>query len=170
MIIGKEEFYDQFIHVLGNLRLEWANDNIKKSNHFVVLKEYDKSFNSSSQISTRSTMLINQLLSSGILLSMDNLEKSNNVKDFTPLTISEFEPGFEYKSYEPVSFELIGEKYNLDSYNYTQLLIKVFTVLYDLENKQFEEAALPHPPQRGLRRYPGLPAPAPGGAAGHREG
>lgn len=154
MIIGKEEFYDQFIHVLGNLRLEWANDNIKKSNHFVVLKEYDKSFNSSSQISTRSTMLINQLLSSGILLSMDNLEKINFGKDFTPFTISEFESGFEYKSYEPVSFELIGEKYNLDSYNYTQLLIKVFTVLYDLENKQFEEfASSSYKPMRSERIY-----------------
>lgn len=122
-IIGKEEFFDQFIHVLGNLRLEWANDNIKKSNRFVVLKEYDKSFNTSSQISTRTTMLINQLLSSGILLSMDNLEKcSYSVKDFTPITINEYESSFQYKSYEPISFELFGENYNLDSYNYTQLL------------------------------------------------
>lgn len=141
-IIGKEEFFDQFIHVLGNLRLEWANDNIKKSNHFVVLKEYDKSFNSSSQISIRTTMLINQLISSGILLSIDNLEKcSNETKDFTPRTICEFNSNFTYKAYEPVSFELFGEKYNLDSYNYTQLLIKVFNVLYDLESKQFEDFA-----------------------------
>lgn len=154
-IMGKEEFFDQFIHVLGNLRLEWANDNIKKSNHLIVLKEYDRSFNSSSQISTRTTLLINQLLSSGILLSMENLEKcSNTVKDFTPITIKSFESGFPYKLYQPVSFELFGETYNLDSYNYTQLLIKLFTTLYDLESNQFKTfAANCYKPTRSGRIY-----------------
>lgn len=154
-IVGKEEFFEQFIHVLGNLRLEWANDNIKKSNHFVVLKEYDKSFNSSSQISTRTTLLINQLLASGILLSTDNLIIPNvKAKDFEPVIIKEFDSSFDYKSFYPIAFELFGEQYNLESYNYTQLLIKVFSVLYDLESERFEDfAENGYQPMRSERIY-----------------
>jgi uncharacterized protein with ParB-like and HNH nuclease domain len=140
--IGKDDFYDEFLHVIGNLRIEWANDNIKKSNHLVVLKEYDESFNTSSQISTRTSSLIKQIIGSKLLLSTNVIGDVKNRSNFEELhVIQEFDGNYAYQNYKPVSFEFLGENYILERYNYTQLMSKVLDVLYDIETEKFNEIA-----------------------------
>lgn len=141
-VIGKEEFYDEFLHVLGNLRLEWANDNIKKSNKLIYLKEFDERFNTSSQVSKRTSSLIKQIVESELLMMIDNIgDISSYAKSDNLHSIDEFISDFEYKDYTPVFFEFLGEKYILEKYNYTQLLSKVLDVFYDLEKEKFVELA-----------------------------
>lgn len=140
--VGKDDFYDEFLHVIGNLRLEWANDNIKKSNHLVVLKEYNENFNSSSQISTRTSTLIRQIINSQLLLNTNvigDVKKRSNYEEL--YEILEYNSTFAFQNYKPVSFEILGENYILERYNYTQLLSKVLDVLYDLETEKFKEIA-----------------------------
>lgn len=140
--VGKDDFYDEFLHVIGNLRLEWANENIKKSNHFVAIKEFDYTFNTSSQISTRTSSLIKQIVNSQLLLSTNTIGEIKKHNHFEEIyKIQEYNSTFGYQMYKPVSFEFLGENYILERYNYTQLLVKVLDVLYDIETEMFKEIA-----------------------------
>lgn len=142
-VFPKEEFYDDFLHVIGNLRLEWADDNIKKSNKFISLKEFDETFNTNSQISKRTSLLINKIIKSKLLISLDsvkNITSYHTNQDF--FEISSFNKNFIYKNYNPVSFEFLDEKYILEKYNYTQLMCKIVDILYDLEPNRFRELAI----------------------------
>jgi uncharacterized protein with ParB-like and HNH nuclease domain len=140
--VGKEDFYDDFLHVIGNLRLEWADENIKKSNHFIVIKEYDNTFNTSSQISTRTSTLIKQIINSKLLLSTNiigDINKNSTTQEL--YKIKEYNSDFRYQDYKPVSFRFLGENYILERYNYTHLLVKILDVLYDIENEKFKSIA-----------------------------
>lgn len=138
----KEDFYDQFLHVIGNLRLEWKDDNIRKSNKLIDLKEFDKSFNTSNQISKRTSTIIKKIIDSNMIMSMDNIGDISNYKNIDNIfMINEYDNKFDYKNYKPVSFELLDEKYIMEKFNYTQLLIKVVDVLYGLEKNKFVELA-----------------------------
>lgn len=141
-VIGKEEFYDDYLHVFGNLRLEWASDNIKKSNKLIHLREFDYTFNSSSQISMRTSSLIKKLIESDFLTTSDKIGNINNsIKVEDIQTITELNNKLEYKNYVPISFELLGERYVLDKYNYKRLMIKVMGLFFDLETEKFIKLA-----------------------------
>lgn len=140
--IGKDDFYDDNLHIIGNLRLEWASENIKKSNHLIVIKEYDKTFNTNQQISLRTTLLIKQIIDSQLLLSMDKIGNTKKYSNSEELyEIQEYEKSFSYQKYRPASFVFLGETYNLEKYNYTQLLIKILDVLYYIEAEHFIQLA-----------------------------
>lgn len=137
----KDEFYDKYLHVLGNLRLEWSSENIKKSNKLIDLSIFNEKFNTSTQISKRTTMLIKRILDSKLLLSSSNLLEiayDNRPKD--TICLHSFQE-IEYKNYQPVSFEILGEVYILETYKYRTLLTKIMNILYDLEQDEFEEIA-----------------------------
>ncbi len=142
LIIGKEEFYDDYLHVFGNLRLEWANDNIKKSNKLIQLREFDYTFNSSSQISMRTSSLIKKIIQSDFLITTDKIDYINkSVKDNELYIINEFDDKIEYKDYIPVSFELLGERYILNKNKYKQLMYKIMGLFFDLEAEKFIKLA-----------------------------
>ncbi len=141
--ISKDDFYESFLHVIGNLRLEWARDNIIKSNHFISIKEFDSSFNSNSQISTRSLSLINQILNSGLLYSATNIKAtsvSNDISNET-IEISAFDKNSKYELFKPISFEFLGEKYLLEKANYSQLLVTFIRIMFNLESEKFVNLA-----------------------------
>ena len=137
-IISKDDFFNNYLDVIGNLRLCWSNDNIKKSNHLVELKEFDRTFNTGSQVLRRTDSIIKQILSSKILLNANDIKDIyNNDKS---ININKFDK-IEYKEYFPTGFELIGETYHLQKYYYTQLLSDIINILYDLEKEKLIELA-----------------------------
>ena len=153
--IGKDDFYDDFLHIIGNLRLEWASENIKKSNHFIVIKEFDDTFNTNNQISSRTLSVINQIINSQLLLSTD---KIGNIKKYANseklYEIQEYEKSFSYQNYRPVSFVFWGETYTLEKYNYIQLLVKILDVLYCIDTEHFIQLAnRKYSPTRSERIY-----------------
>jgi uncharacterized protein with ParB-like and HNH nuclease domain len=142
-VINKEDFYDEFLHVIGNLRLSWSSDNIKKSNNFVVIKEFDDSFNTNSQIKQRTNDIIKRIINSKLLLSTNDIgDTSNFLVGETSSVIGFRDDEKIFKNYNPISFELLGESYTLGKYTYSELLDKVIVLLYDLNKKEFKELAI----------------------------
>lgn len=140
-VVNKDEFYDNFLHVIGNLRLLWGNDNIKKSNNVIEIKEYDDSFNSYHQIVERTKNVINDILDTKLLLSSDDI---GEISIFTKNENSEiigFRDDIDFQNNLPISYSLLGEEYNLDKYNYSELLTSVSSVLYELAKEQFNALA-----------------------------
>ena len=73
--IDKDEFEKNFLHPIANLRLEWGKDNICKGNNLVELKDvcdisYIKTWN---DIKKRSSRLVQKIISSGIILTKENI-------------------------------------------------------------------------------------------------
>ena len=88
-------------------------------------------------------MLINQIIKSKLLISLNNTKNISlyhTKEDF--FEIDNFDRNFIYKNYNSVSFEFLGEKYILEKYNYTQLICKITDILYDLEPAKFRELAV----------------------------
>ncbi len=139
--IGKDDFYDQYLHIIGNLRLEWASDNIKKSNHLITLKEYSTSFNTCSEITARSSYLIKRILDSHLLLSTNNISNPRLFNNESDKIIDHYDNSLDYSQYKPISFELMDDNYIIDKYNYTQLLIKFVNVLFRFESDRFIDLA-----------------------------
>ena len=141
-VLNKEDFYDEFLHVIGNLRLSWSSDNIKKSYNFVIIKVFDDSFNTSKQVKQRTNDIIESVVNSKLLLS------TNDIGDVSCGSVGETSSviGFRddekiFKNYNPISFEFLGESFNLDKYTYAELLDKVIVLLYELEKSEFKELA-----------------------------
>lgn len=151
----KDEFYDKYLHVLGNLRLEWSTENIKKSNKLISLEIFNEKFNTGTQISKRTTLLTNKLLSSNLLLSSSDLPKETyTIRQQNTVIIENFQSSMEYKGYEPIYFEILGEKYILDKYKFSSLLTKIMDIFYDLEKEEFAELAnLKYSPTTSGRIY-----------------
>ena len=86
-------------------------------------------------------MLIKSILDSKLLLSSSNLlEISYEDKPKDSICLQAYKE-IEYKNYQPVSFEILGEEYILETYKYKTLLTKIMSILYDLEQDEFEEIA-----------------------------
>lgn len=141
--ITKEEFYETFLHVLGNLRLEWSNDNIKKSNKLINLEIFNEKFNTNTQISKRTSLLIKRLLDSNLLLSTNSMPEisTENLYSST-ISIENNNTNIEYKDYEPISVQVLGEQYILEQHKYAHLLIKIMEIFYDIEKETFKEIAI----------------------------
>lgn len=136
-------FLNTYLHRFGNLRLEWADDNIRKSNDLIKLEEFDDLFNCNSKIMDREKELIDKLIESNFLISMDNY-------DFVPSSIkakrqieveSNTVDDIAFKDYYPIGFSLFGTKFDLSKFNYKQLLVELFDQLYDLEKDRLIELA-----------------------------
>ena len=155
--VNKEDFYDDFLNILGNLRIAWLNDNISKSNRLVEIRDYGKEFNDNDHISKRLTMLINKIMSSEIIyVPQKNLEGniSNNSYNNYDIVHSSYIKNFKYQNYRPTFFELLEGKYVLNSENYTKLLLKVMETLYDLDRNTFERLAVnKYSPMNSSRIY-----------------
>lgn len=138
----KDDFYDNYLHILGNLRLEWSSENIKKSNKLIDLEIFDEKFNTGQQISKRTTLLINKLLNSNLLLSSNTLPQTIDKHPKTNIIIIEnHQSSMEYKNYSPIYFEILGERYVLEKYKFSSLLMKIMDLFYDLEQENFSELA-----------------------------
>ncbi len=138
-----EDFYNGYLHKFGNLRLEWASDNIRKSNHLIKLEEFDSLFNCYKCASQRETELVEKLIDSNLLISTDNY-------DFTPGSIkskrtmianAENYLDVEYQNFHPISFSLFGDESNLNNYTYQQLHLDIFDTLFSLEKERLSELA-----------------------------
>lgn len=142
-VLNKEDFYDEFLHVIGNLRLSWSSDNIKKSNDFVIIKEFDDSFNSSKQVKQRTNDIIKSVVNSKLLLSTNDIGEVSSISVGKTISVIGFRDNEKiFKNYNPISFEFLGESFNLDKYTYAELLDKVIVLLYELEKNEFKELAL----------------------------
>lgn len=140
------DFLNEYLHRFGNLRLEWANDNIKKNNRLIKLEEFNDLFNTNQQIKDREEELINKIIESGFMISTNNY-------DFSPSDIktkrrevvtSENYNDFEYKGYRPISFSLCESNVALNNYSYKQLLTELFDNLYELDRNRLVDLALEH--------------------------
>ncbi len=140
--ITKEEFYETFLHVLGNLRLDWSNDNIRKSNKLISLEIFNEKFNTNTQISKRTSLLIKKLLESNLLLSSNTIpDISVEPRNSSNRLIENNNNSIEYKDFEPIYAEILGEQYILEQHKYAHLLIKVMEIFYDIEKDNFKEIA-----------------------------
>ena len=140
--VTREEFEEKFLDVIGNLKLEWANDNKKKSNNLISLRGFDKNFNSSSKISSRTISLLKTAIESKILMSKSNiLFYENEIEKNDIFEISSYEKNIEFKNCVPVSYKILGEKYILSKNNYTKLLIEILIVLEGLDPEKIEYLA-----------------------------
>lgn len=140
--MAASDFYEKYIHVIGNLRLEWANDNIKKSNQLIKLQEFDSTFNTSKQIQERTESLIELILKHKFLLSTDDIEVTYD-KDTSGLIcdINSYDKEFKYSDYNPISFNFIGDDVNLGKKNYSALLSDVLELLYKYEREELIQIA-----------------------------
>lgn len=142
-VLNKEDFYDEFLHVIGNLRLSWSSDNLKKSNNFVIIKEFDESFNTSKQIRQRTNDIIENVINSKLLLSTNDIGEISSISLGETSSVVGFRDDEKiFKSYNPISFEFLGESFTLDKYTYSELLDKVIVLLYELEKNEFKDLAL----------------------------
>ena len=143
-IVNKDDFYDDFLNVLGNLRIAWLTDNIRKSNRLVEIRDYGRDFNNNDHISKRLTLLINQIMSSDIIYAV-NINQYNSFARESDnnydLVQSKYNKGFDYQNYRPIFFELLEGRYIVTNENYTKLLLKVMETLYDLDRVTFERLA-----------------------------
>lgn len=141
-VMPKDSFYDEYLNVLGNLRLEWANDNIRKSNSLIVIREFGSAFNTYSQITSRLKTIIDQIIDNGILYNGDDIiETAGESEQEKTIKISSSDTTIEFKRYNPISYEFLDETYNIGKPNYTALLDSVVKVLYELDAKIFEHIA-----------------------------
>ncbi len=137
----KEDFYEKYLHIIGNLRLSWAKENREKSNNvFELIGFNEKKINTNSQVSTRTTKMINTILETKILLSADDNIYIRDIQ-FEEQIIQDYNKTFEYKEYEPVSFEISDEKYQLNKYGYASLLKKICDVIFELEPERLFQIA-----------------------------
>lgn len=141
-IMPKDAFYDEYLNVLGNLRLEWANDNIRKRNSLIVIREFGTTFNTYSQITSRMKNMTDQIIDNRILYNSDDIKDSSceTDKDKT-IKISSSSTNIEFKKYIPISYDFLDETYNIGKPNYTALLDSVIKVLYELDSGLFERIA-----------------------------
>ncbi len=141
--IPKEDFYNNYLHKFGNLRLEWASDNIRKSNHLIKLEEFDDIFNCNACAVQREKELIDKLIDSKLLISTDNYDfqpGSIKAKRTIIADIGNYEE-IEYHKFYPVSFALFDDETNLSKYTYQQLHLDIFDTLYLLERERLAELA-----------------------------
>ncbi len=138
-----EDFLNEFIHRFGNLRLEWSNDNIKKSNNLIKLEEFDYLFSCNAHIRNRETELINRIIDSGLLISTDNYDFSpSDIKAKRTIEVTgENLSSISFKDYYPIGYTLFGTYAPLSNYAYRQLVTEVFDLLYDLEKDRLVELA-----------------------------
>lgn len=138
-VMPKDSFFDEYLNVLGNLRLEWANDNIRKSNCSIVIREFGTAFNTYSQITSRLKTIIDQIIDNGILYNGDDIiEIAGEGSQEKTIKIASSDTTIEFKRYNPISYEFLDETYNIGKPNYTALLDSVAKVLYELDAKVFE--------------------------------
>ena len=141
-VMPKDTFYDEYLNVLGNLRLEWASDNIRKNNSLIVIREFGTTFNTYSQITSRLKNIINQIIENGILYNGDDIIDSSAVTDQDNIIkISSGDNTTQFKKYSPISYEFLVETYNIGKSNYTSLLDSIIKVLYELDPNKFEQIA-----------------------------
>ncbi len=141
-----DDFMNTYLHRFGNLRLEWANDNIKKSNTLIKLEEFDTLFNNSAMVVSREKDLIEKLIGSDLLISTDNYDfKPESIKAKRQLEITYDNHGsVQYKNYYPISFSLFDTKISLSQYTYKEFLVELFDQLYELEKERLSELAREH--------------------------
>ena len=75
------------------------------------------------------------------MLSSDDI---GEISIFTKNENSEiigFRDDIDFQNNLPISYSLLGEEYNLDKYNYSELLTSVSSVLYELAKEQFNALA-----------------------------
>lgn len=138
-VMPKDSFFDEYLNVLGNLRLEWANDNIRKSNCSIVIREFGTAFNTYSQITSRLKTIIDQIIDNGILYNGDDIiEIAGESSQEKTIKIASSDTTIEFKRYNLISYEFLDETYNIGKPNYTALLDSVAKVLYELDAKVFE--------------------------------
>lgn len=141
-----EDFLSEYLHRFGNLRLEWSNDNIKKSNSLIKLEEFDYLFNCNTHIKSREVALIDRIINSGLLISTDNYDFSPSdikAKRRVEVTSDNIE-SLTYKDYYPIGYSLFGTYTPLNNYSYRQFVTELFDVLYDLEKDRLVELATEH--------------------------
>ena len=138
-----DDFYNNYLHKFGNLRLEWASDNIRKSNHLIKLEEFDNMFNCNSCAVEREKELINKLIDSKLLISTDNYDfQPGSLRSKRRITVDVNNyKNIEYNKYHPVSYDIFGDELFLNKYTYQQLHLDVFDTLYSLERERLTELA-----------------------------
>ncbi len=141
-----QDFLNSYLHKFGNLRLEWANDNIRKSNNLIKLEEFDDLFNCNDRIVNREKELIDKLIKTSLLLSTDNYDFSpSSIKAKRRIELTETNYSTtNYKNYYPVEFSLFDTLFPLTKYTYKQFLIELFDQLFFLEKERLVELASEH--------------------------
>ncbi len=135
-----DDFYKEYLNQIGNMRLTWAKENKNKSNKVlyqnnILLREDDKKINTYKQIKKRQKELIDEILSKNILLSSDNINIQETIKD--EIVLKFFEESRDYKKLEPVSLKVFDNKIALNDFSYINLLVEFYHNIYENEKDRF---------------------------------
>ena len=122
------------------MRWTWAKENKNKSNKVlyqnnILLREDDKKINTYKQIKKRQKELIDEILSKNILLSSDNINIQETIKD--EIVLKFFEESRDYKKLEPVSLKVFDNKIALNDFSYINLLVEFYHNIYENEKDRF---------------------------------
>ena len=136
----KDDFYKEYLNRIGNLRLIWAKENNNKSNavlyqNNISFREDEEKINTYKQIKKREEELIKEILDKNVLLSMDNIDIQETIKDET--TLKFYEESRDYKNLEPMSLEIFDSRITLNEFTYANLLVEFYQNLYDNEKDKF---------------------------------
>ena len=133
----KDLFEKEKLHPIGNLRLEYGQDNISKGNQLIELKDLgNQKISTYTQILERQSALVETILNSRIVLTSDSIgeitppvhktmiieitNRSHLMGDLDNIT----------KNSNVISFIYKTEKYNLDKHTYVNLLETVLKLIY----------------------------------------
>ncbi len=135
-----DDFYKEYLNQIGNIRLTWAKENKNKSNKVlyqnnILLREDDKKINTYKQIKKRQKELIDEILSKNILLSSDNINIQETIKD--EIVLKFFEESRDYKKLEPISLKIFDNKIALNDFSYINLLVEFYHNIYENEKDKF---------------------------------
>ena len=136
----KDDFYKEYLNRIGNLRLIWAKENNNKSNavlyqNNISFREDEEKINTYKQIKKREEELIKEILDKNVLLSMDNIDIHETIKD--EVTLKFYEESCDYKNLEPTSLGIFDSMITLNEFTYANLLVEFYQNLYDNEKDKF---------------------------------
>ena len=135
-----DDFYKEYLNQIGNMRLTWAKENKNKSNKVlyqnnILLREDNKKINTYKQIKKRQKELIDEILSKNILLSSDNINIQETIKD--EIVLKFFEESRDYKKIEPIFLKIFDNTIPLNEYSYINLLVEFYQNIYENEKDKF---------------------------------
>ena len=138
------DFLDSYLHKLGNLRLEWANENARKSNHLIKLEEFDHPINKYKETQKRGDELIDQVIESNWLLSTDNIDyvpEIINAKRVQVVDSNNYDQ-FNSKGYHPISFTICGKDVFVEKRNYAGLIEDCVSEITSMETDKMLKLAI----------------------------
>ena len=136
-VMSEKEFKSACLNTLGNLKLVW-NDKDTEYADIVELESFDRSFNSYSHIKSRELQLTQKIIESNLVIRPD--EYTQSPREQVTVNHRTYET-LEYKKFNPISYTLMGDKFNLSKPDKRELLKSLCKTLYGMAPDEFKAFA-----------------------------